>query len=233
LEWFREAELQHSRWAMLGFSPAELPEKSGVAAMRLILMALGYEKEIVSVFRELPEADYSVLADELSMTGRKQPFEDVPCAHTAGPAFLVYYGPAFLQKSKAAKCKTALSILAAVLRAARNLFPLTPIRLEDTVTIRIDALKVLDPDEVMSSAPWHVLRTSRNEAIVARGPSPDVNGTPICLLEKADSEKMKPDAKGASAAEVDDSDLSLKVITRSNFQTRVLDAEEPVSLLYV
>jgi len=45
--------------------------------------------------------------------------------------------------------------------------------------------------------------------------------------KKAEAEKMKPDAKGASAAEVDDSALPLKIITRSNFQQRVLDADEP------
>lgn len=86
-----------------------------------------------------------------------------------GPAILIYYAPALLQKAGAAKCFDALRVLADVFRAARVLFPLEESRVEDTVIIRIDALKVLYPEQVWAQGPWHLRRTSDTDAEVHPG----------------------------------------------------------------
>lgn len=58
-----------------------------------------------------------------------------------GPAFLVYYGPAFLQKAGLLDPFGAMQVLAELLRVARTMWPLKTSLSGVTVTVRIDALK--------------------------------------------------------------------------------------------
>merc|ERR550525_1506269 len=90
-------------------------------------MAQGFEKEAVAAFQRMPAGEYSLLAAELARTGHRDQFKQAPravCESPAGPAIFVYYAPALVQKAGAAQAGNALLILAAVFRAARQIFPL-------------------------------------------------------------------------------------------------------------
>merc|ERR1712129_686858 len=88
-------------------------------------------------------------------------------AKPSGPALLIYYAPALLQKAHSDLCLEALRVLAAVCRAARILFPLDETKVETVVTIRIDALKVLSPRDILMGGPWYLKSTSSMDAEVA------------------------------------------------------------------
>jgi len=62
---------------------------------------------------------------------------------SGGPALLVYYAPALMQKAGKVDPLGALTILADLFRQARSLFPLVPGQANETAIIRIDALKDL------------------------------------------------------------------------------------------
>eukprot|EP00930_Biecheleria_cincta_P086302 TRINITY_DN7560_c0_g1_i1.p1 TRINITY_DN7560_c0_g1~~TRINITY_DN7560_c0_g1_i1.p1 ORF type:complete len:874 (-),score=118.32 TRINITY_DN7560_c0_g1_i1:166-2787(-) len=161
-----------SRWSAQGPPLTVVPVGCEVAAMRLSLMAQGFEREIVSAFVQLPSCYQVLLARELSITGCMQRYRiaslDVNSSPPTGPAILVYYAPAMVQKATARHCKAALVVLAQIFGAARLLFPLDTQRVEETVIIRIDALKVLDPTDIVKTAPWYLKRTSRRDAEAVR-----------------------------------------------------------------
>ena len=58
-----------------------------------------------------------------------------------GPAFLVYYSPAFLRTAARTDIVTGLHMLADIYRQARSLWPLSADRAHEYVTIRIDQIK--------------------------------------------------------------------------------------------
>ncbi|CAK0804499.1 unnamed protein product [Prorocentrum cordatum] len=89
-----------------------------------------------------------------------------------GPAFLVYYGPALLQKHAAGgNLYGALLALAEVLRQARGLWPLEEAAAGSSVTVRIDAIKDADL-EALVNVPvgqcWALHRTNAKEAAVKK-----------------------------------------------------------------
>ncbi|CAJ1421459.1 unnamed protein product [Effrenium voratum] len=93
------------RWA--NHQPSVGPMVSGPAGLakaRLLCMAQGNATEVLAAFEKLSDEDKEVLSVEMARTGaEQQSFSDsfVPSSvreQTAGPAFLVYYGPAFLQR---------------------------------------------------------------------------------------------------------------------------------------
>lgn len=185
-----------SCWKKFGPPPFELPTQFEVAAMRLALMAQGFEKEIVAAFSSLNEKDREVLAEELSRTGRREQFQRAPASvqsNICGPALLVYYAPALVQKAKAEQGVAALHLLAAVFRSARCLFPLGTARIEESVIIRIDELKVLTPSEIEGAAPWHLQLTSGMDAEARRGSPPDCNCVEI-LFSGQEPELTQPEA---------------------------------------
>merc|ERR1712079_409462 len=98
--------------------PSPIPGPgSCVAVMRLALMAQGFEAELLSAFNELPRADCDTLAHELARTGCVAQFSRAPHlvkASPSGPALLIYYAPALLQKAGSGLCLQALRVLAAV-----------------------------------------------------------------------------------------------------------------------
>merc|ERR1712125_284078 len=123
--------------------------------------------DLVAAFQKLPFNDHVTLTEELARTGCREQFITAPAAiknNLGGPALLIYYAPALLQRAKATKCAEALRVLAAVFRAARDLFPLSQFELQKSVTVRIDVLKVLDPIQIRDSGPWHLRRTSSIDA---------------------------------------------------------------------
>merc|ERR1712216_12090 len=97
--------------------------------------------------------DATVLDEELARTGldgQNYSFEE-GFGRVGGPAFLVYYSPALMQKGGAADPLGAMQVLAEILRRARELNPLDPTRAHETVTVRIDALKDLPISDVICS----------------------------------------------------------------------------------
>lgn len=103
--------------------------------------SLELEKEVYSAFYQLGSDAREVLACEMALTGCAEQSYSM-CAVTGGPAFLVYYGPAFLRQGEGDVFR-ALHMLAEVYRKARDMFPLSdePDEAGSWVTIRIDEFK--------------------------------------------------------------------------------------------
>jgi len=142
-----------------------------VAAMRLVLMAQGFEEQALFAMMSLLDEDLWVIGCELARTACKEQFIDAPEAvrHCPeGPALLVYYAPALIQKAGAAEARQGLIILSCVFRAARQMFPLSKHHCEESVTIRIDVLKSLKPSEIRQNI-WFLKQTSGNSAEVVAG----------------------------------------------------------------
>lgn len=134
-------EFLHEWW------PSELgPIPSGVgsiAKMRLVVQAQSKPmmKEVALSFDSLNPTERTILESEMARTGiYGQLYRSSP--HDGGPAFLVYYSPAFLRES-VDSVHLALSVLAEVYQAARCLYPLSmePREVGRSVTIMIDQLK--------------------------------------------------------------------------------------------
>ena len=101
--------------------------ESAVALMRLVVQAQNAKEQlaIAAAFHELGEDDRHVLTTEMAMTGiLGQTYTTFPdAASIVGPAFLVYYSPAFVRTVAKHEPLTALQILAEVYRAARAIWP--------------------------------------------------------------------------------------------------------------
>jgi len=157
--------------------PSELgPVPTGhdaVAKMRLVVQAQSeqVQREVMASFQHLVPTERHVLALEMARTGIDgQSYSTSP--QPGGPAFLVYYSPAFLRESVEG-VPFALSVLAAVYQAARNLFPLSDDSIESgrSVTVRIDKLKGCgDARSVIALCnegfTWILKRVSNQEAEV-------------------------------------------------------------------
>merc|ERR1712151_242758 len=104
------------------------------------------------------------LNEEFARTGCEgQSYRQETLLEASGPAFLIYYAPAFLQKNCAEDAQGALSVLVELMRQARQLWPLDASACGSTVTLRIDALKDRDPQElrrVPAGEFWSLQRTS-------------------------------------------------------------------------
>lgn len=153
------------------------PPPSGpgsIARLRIVIMAQGDSQRILHAYASLPQRDAEVLNSELSLTGcvdQKFSREGTQWS-TGGPAILVYYAPALLQKAGSTDPSGALTVLAEVFRQARFLFPLSQDSAGETTTVRIDALKELQiPAIHQRSAPgevWVLQKTSSRDAQVHR-----------------------------------------------------------------
>ena len=105
---------------------------------------------VVQAFESLDEVDQQAVAKEMTRTGVK----DVPypsCGTTGGPAFLVYYGPALLQRNRNSNVlmSTAMRLLCMVYLNARSLWPLDPDQEGQTVKVEIGQLKTTAVDEII------------------------------------------------------------------------------------
>jgi len=91
-----------------------------------------------------------------------------------GPAILVYYAPALMQKLGQSNPIQALTVLAEVLRQTRRLWPLSREDADTSIIMRIDTLKEKDPTS-FSSVPdtgniWVVHKTSERDGAVKHIP---------------------------------------------------------------
>jgi len=137
-------------------------------------MAQGDSEAILDQFDCLSPYDKNVLGWEMAMTGcRGQHFVRDTLAetehHKKGPAFLVYYAPALMQRAGKKDPRGALVVLAEVFRKARLLWPLAARDIDKCVTVRIDALKELEVSSIMkpeSGMQFVLSKTSSIEAVV-------------------------------------------------------------------
>jgi len=156
-----------------GLGPAPNGQGS-IARLRLVIMAQGSTQQVLNAFRLLPAEDAAVLEEELMRTGCEgQVFQrEGRSPSNAGPALLVYYAPALMQKAGKADPLGAMTVLADIFRQARSLFPLSPERAGETAIIRIDMLKDLEVKSVRQQATpgevWVLQKVSSKDAQVRR-----------------------------------------------------------------
>jgi len=171
------------RWRWEAQRPPLGPPPEGygaIAKMRLIIMAQGNSKLILDAFKRLPEGDRRILSEELARTGCEgQRYATDTLLDTRGPAFLVYYGPAFLQKAGMLDPSGAMQVLAELLRVARTVWPLKSSLGGVTVTVRIDALKA-EPVQALLRAPsdeaWVLEKVSDRSCSVSLAKWPPLGG---------------------------------------------------------
>ena len=130
---------------------------------------------VVEAFNLLPAGDRTTLATEMARTGidgQAYSADRSPQAQSTagGPAFLLYYAPAFLRQS-VGNALAGLRVLAGVYRAARVLFPLSE-GIEGTVLVYIDQLKAGGAAESLCNTAqhpspiWILVRKSERECVV-------------------------------------------------------------------
>jgi len=160
------------RWEHHDPPLGEVPSgRDAIARMRLVIMAQGDSQAILDGYDALSEEDRAVLATEMACTGcRGQFFQRWPGKEeSTGPAFLIYYAPALMQKAGRENPTSTMRVLAEVYRQARALWPASPAKADETITLRIDALKVLTLPNILSrdnETVWMLSKLSSKEASV-------------------------------------------------------------------
>jgi len=151
----------------------EVPWGAGsVARMRLVVMAQGNSPRVLKAYEAISVEDRDVLDQELARTGcGGQRYTRDPLHVSAGPALLVYYAPALMQKNCTSDPEGALRVLAEVLRQGRNLWPLDENAVGQTVTLQIHVLKDLEVQtmKVLQAGEfWTLSRNSNVNALVQK-----------------------------------------------------------------
>jgi len=157
------------RWTNHDPPLGDVPTSSAIAKLRLVIMAQGDSLNLLKAFHELDGSDRLVLETELAIPGcvgqhyaRETQPEDA-----RGPAILVYYGPALLQRVGKQNPHVALKVLAEVFRQARVLWPFSQSAAGEFVIVRIDTLKEQDV---------HVLSQTDSDHIWVLGKTSDHDG---------------------------------------------------------
>eukprot|EP00913_Durusdinium_trenchii_P032159 g30113.t1 len=186
------------RWTSHVPSLGQVPQGRGaVAALRLVVMAQGDSQQILRALQNSAVEDCSKrnMFRQLALTGCKDQLfalERPPEGAVAmGPAILIYYAPALMQKaladtamldepperlrSKLQAGRTdpiaALRILSELFRQARQFWPLLPSNSGSYVTVRIDVLKELEVKMITAHTPrevWALEKTSSRDAEVKK-----------------------------------------------------------------
>ena len=147
--------------------------------MRLVVQAQGplEQESIAAAFRRLPVADMETLAFELTLSGMSgELYAKLEARFDAGPAFIGYYSPAFLRKNAGSvdDAQLALSVLACVYRAARQLWAVSSDQKSSSVTLMLDQLKAASLEDILSTYAdgecWLLVRSSAKEGTVERHP---------------------------------------------------------------
>lgn len=173
-------------WMEYEPSPGPLPAgDSAIARMRILCMAQAAAPAFMDAFDKLPNEDREILSIELSRTGtlcQSYSHALVPRdvhESPAGPAFLVYYGPAFLQNLGNDCPIRRLSILAEVYRRARELWPLNVAKAAQNIIIRVDMIKSLTSSELQGAMAngdvWLMLKHNESEAFIERSSQKKLN----------------------------------------------------------
>jgi len=173
------------RWAegaLAAGLAAEPPTGPGaIAKMRLMCMAQTSAPKILEAFEELGEEDREVLGAEMARTGCVgQSFAAEPADPPLdGPAFLVYYGPAYLQNLGSDSATKRLGVLAELYRCARELWPASIAKVSTNVTVRIDMIKSLNVADMKEATTkgdvWTLVKHNDSEAFVERSSTTKLN----------------------------------------------------------
>lgn len=172
------------RWADTKPSLMPLASDGGaevVCKCRLLCMAQGSATPVLDAFEQLPLEDRLFMSREMALTGRAGQAYKVCTASPAdrsfvigGPAFLLYYAPALLQRGLKCDAYILLQMLKVVIQAGRLLWPFSREKADETVTLRIDTLKETPIDEVrramQTGEVWVLVRHGDSEAFVERHP---------------------------------------------------------------
>merc|ERR1719148_630725 len=99
---------------------------------------------VLQAFQHLAAPMQALLAEEMALTGVDgQLYESCPIR--GGPAFLIYYGPALLQRCRGVEeMSKGLQILAAIFAAGRALWPRSLEEQGSTVVINVGQLRKHD-----------------------------------------------------------------------------------------
>uniref|UniRef100_A0A7S0F9Y2 Uncharacterized protein n=1 Tax=Pyrodinium bahamense TaxID=73915 RepID=A0A7S0F9Y2_9DINO len=174
------------RWTEHTPSPGPQPTgASAVAKMRLLCMAQMNAERILRGFEELNEEDRDILSVEMSRSGcvgQNYSQELIPgevCTRPGGPAFLIYYGPAFLQNLGSDPPAQRLAVLAEVYRCARAVWPESIAKVASTVIVRIDTIKGLSISNMLEVSAkgdvWLLVKHNENEAFIERSSKRKLN----------------------------------------------------------
>jgi len=174
------------RWAEHTPSPGPQPlGDAAVAKMRLLCMAQMSANAVLSGWQELSEEDKEVLSTEMARTGcvgQSYSQDLVPKevrVTPMGPAFLIYYGPAFLQTLGNERGVLKLSALAEVYRCARAVWPLSVAKVAATVIIRVDTIKGLSAAQMMEvtqkGEAWLLVKHNESEGFIERSSQRKLN----------------------------------------------------------
>ena len=131
-----------ARWNELSDALGSPPSGAeGIAVKRLILHVQTTEdkQNIVTTFGQLPQLVRTTLATEMVLPGLATGGFSCGGAN-GGPAFLVYYAPAFIRHNLDDPA-WGLHVLADVYRQSRALWPLVRDVADQNVTVRIDVIK--------------------------------------------------------------------------------------------
>jgi len=174
------------RWTDFKPSLGELPTgPTAITVMRLLCMAQANGQDVVEAFtRDVPAEDRAVLSMEMSRTGcvgQSYSKSLVPAEVIERPAcaFLIYYGPAFLQARGSDPLGPRLRVLAEVYRCAREIWPESPARVAHCVHVRIDTMKGLSLTEIrdimQKGELWLLTKHNDSEAFVERASHKKLN----------------------------------------------------------
>lgn len=156
-----------------------MPEGAdAIAKMRLLCMAQMAAPQILAGWEGLPDEDREILSVEMGRTaciGQSYSKNLIPSEVNeppAGPAFLLYYGPAFLQRLGDDDAVMRLRVLAEMYRCARELWPPVVSSAAKTVTIRVDMIKGLSNADLIAANHqgdvWTMMKHNDSEAFVER-----------------------------------------------------------------
>eukprot|EP00429_Kryptoperidinium_foliaceum_P013459 CAMPEP_0176042820 /NCGR_PEP_ID=MMETSP0120_2-20121206/21248_1 /TAXON_ID=160619 /ORGANISM="Kryptoperidinium foliaceum, Strain CCMP 1326" /LENGTH=1104 /DNA_ID=CAMNT_0017376229 /DNA_START=55 /DNA_END=3367 /DNA_ORIENTATION=- len=172
-----------ARWRVIAPESPCPQDGTAIACMRLAVMAQS-DDSVVEIFRGLPVRDRNCLAQEMAYTGCVDQRFCTSLGWGAGPAFLIYYGPALLQMNVESPrgLRAALRVLAEVMRNARQIWPLTREKEGIVVTIQVAELKTQSIEVVLSSAGnrpggcWYLVRYNEREGAVEFRKDPPTGG---------------------------------------------------------
>jgi hypothetical protein len=152
--------------------------KGAIAKMRLVTMAQGDSAAVLQALDRLPADDREVLIDEMSNVDIWNQHWAREQSEMKGPAILVYYAPALMQKAGKEDPLKALALLAEVFRQARALWPLEERARSWWVSVRVDQLKELSLEDVESPKGgkiWTVAKLTSREGAVQLVSQSDTN----------------------------------------------------------
>jgi len=166
------------RWDSHKPSLGPAPQGRGaIARMRLVTMAQGDSAAVLRAFDALPARDREVLGDELGQVDIWNQSWSREESEQKGPAILIYYAPALMQKAGKEDPVRALKVLAEVFRRARGLWPLTEEARSWWVSVRVDQLKELplgDVERPKDGHVWAVGKLTSREGAVQLTPCSEV-----------------------------------------------------------